>query len=92
MNLIDYFNNNYINSVFSPDFINSNNDFIKNNNEKIINEGFFIFPTHITENIIIQKFLELDINSFFEEMNINKTNNIQKIYYKNIKFLLKLKK
>ena len=66
--------------------------FIISKNEKIINEGFFKFPTHITENIIIQKFLELDINSFFEEMNINKTNNIQKIYYNNRKFLLRLKK
>ena len=42
--------------------------FIISKNEKIINEGFFKFPTYITENKIIHKFLELDINSFFEEM------------------------
>ena len=57
-----------------------------------IEEGYFKFIKHEFAGSILEKFNKLAINDFFKEMNINKTNELQTIIIKKMKyFYLKIK-
>ena len=64
-----------------------------NNNKigNIIEEGYFKFDNHQYADFIIGKFLDLEINIFFNEMRIKETNEIQRIYYQKQFFSFKIK-